>query len=180
MILTAVFAALTAVCAWIRVPGLPGLVPFTMQTFGVFAALLFLGGKYGTLSVMIYLLLGVAGAPVFAGFTGGVGVLAGVTGGYITGFLLGALAFWGLEALFVRMGRFGLPARILSLAVCLLVCYFFGTCWFALIHEGALNLTTFGGALSACVLPFVVPDLIKLSLALLLHNRLAPLLQKLR
>lgn len=179
-VFTAMFSALTAVCAWVQIPAFFGLVPFTMQTFGVFAALLFLGGKYGSLSVAVYLLLGLSGVPVFSGFRGGVGVLAGVTGGYITGFLLGALAYWGLEALFCRKSRFSLPARIFALTVCLLVCYLFGTCWFALLHEGALNAVTFGGALSTCVLPFLIPDLIKMSLALLLHKKLAPVLHKQR
>ena len=66
-------------------------VPFTLQTFGVFMAVGVLGGKRGTLAVLVYILLGVVGVPVFAGFSGGIGVLLNTTGGYIVGFLFSAL-----------------------------------------------------------------------------------------
>ena len=75
---TALFTVLLAVCAWITVPL---TVPFTLQTFGVFAALGVLGGRRGTYAVAAYLLLGLAGLPVFSGFRGGPGVLLGTTGG---------------------------------------------------------------------------------------------------
>ena len=87
--LIALFAALIAICAWLTVP-MPD-VPFTMQTFGVFAALLLLGGKRGTLSILLYLLLGAAGLPVFSGFRGGIGSLLGTTGGYLVGFFFSYL-----------------------------------------------------------------------------------------
>ena len=80
----AVFAVIMAVCSWISVPY---VVPFTLQTFAVFLAVGVLGGKRGTLAVLIYILLGCVGLPVFAGFSGGIGVVLGSTGGYIVGFL---------------------------------------------------------------------------------------------
>ena len=80
----AVFAVIMAICSWISIPA---AVPFTLQTFGVFIAVGILGGKRGTLSVLVFILLGAIGVPVFAGFSGGIGVLAGTTGGYIIGFL---------------------------------------------------------------------------------------------
>ena len=83
----AVCAALMAVCSWIQIPT---VVPFTLQTFAVFFAVYFLGGKKGTLAVFIYILLGMVGLPVFAGFKGGFGALFGMTGGYIMGFILQA------------------------------------------------------------------------------------------
>ena len=67
----ALMAALIALCAWISVP--LGPVPFTMQTFGIFAALGLLGGRRGTLAFLIYLLLGIVGLPVFSGFSAGAG-----------------------------------------------------------------------------------------------------------
>ena len=76
----ALFAALIAICSWISIPT---AVPFTLQTFAVFLALGVLGGKLGTLSVAVYLLLGAVGLPVFAGFQGGLGALLGATGGYL-------------------------------------------------------------------------------------------------
>ena len=66
----ALFAVAIAICSWISVPA---PVPFTLQTFGVFLAAAGLGGKRGTLAVLVYLALGMAGVPVFAGFQGGMG-----------------------------------------------------------------------------------------------------------
>ena len=89
-----IFAALIAICSWISIPT---TVPFTLQTMGVFTAVGLLGGKRGSLAVLVYILLGLVGLPVFAGFSGGVGVLFGTTGGYIIGFLASALLMWGIE-----------------------------------------------------------------------------------
>lgn len=86
----AMMTVVIAVCSWIYVPS---AVPFTMQTFGVFCALGLLGGRRGFLAVLLYVLMGAAGLPVFSGFTGGLGQLLGPTGGYILGFLLMALAY---------------------------------------------------------------------------------------
>ena len=86
----ALFAVLLMVCAWINIPL---TVPFTLQTFGVFAALGTLGGRRGILAILAYLLLGLVGLPVFSGFQGGPGVLLGTTGGYILGFLASALLY---------------------------------------------------------------------------------------
>lgn len=102
----ALFAVLLMVCAWINIPL---TVPFTLQTFGVFAALGTLGGRRGTLAILAYLLLGLVGLPVFSGFQGGPGVLLGTTGGYILGFLASALLYWGMTA---RLGD--RPAVLLS------------------------------------------------------------------
>ena len=92
----ALSAALIAICSWISIPT---TVPFTLQTFGVFAALGTLGGRRGTLAILAYLLLGLVGLPVFSGFQGGPGVLLGTTGGYILGFLASALLYWGAVSL---------------------------------------------------------------------------------
>ena len=156
----AIGAALIAVCAWISIPA---DVPFTLQTFAIFAVCGLLGGKRGTVSVLVYLLLGAVGAPVFAGFRGGFASLIGTTGGYLVGFILLALiitlaqARWGL----------GQWVFVLSAAVGLLVCYAFGTAWFLIVYTrtGAITL---GVVLAKCVLPFLLPDAIKLALATLL------------
>ena len=89
MAFIAAMSAVIAVCAWITIPL---AVPFTLQIFGVFMALRLLGGKKGTLSILVYIALGAVGLPVFSGFQGGIGVLAGPTGGDIAGVpLMGAL-----------------------------------------------------------------------------------------
>lgn len=160
----ALCAALIALCAWIAVPG---AVPFTMQTFGVFAALSVLGGKRGTAAVAVYLGLGLLGLPVFSGFRGGPGALLGATGGYIMGFLALALTVWGLERL---LGR-SLWAQAAAMTLGLLVCYAFGTAWFLAVYTRTTGPIGLGAALGKCVLPFVPLDLGKMFLALLVGRR---------
>lgn len=165
LILIALFAALIALCAWLTIPA---AVPFTMQTFGLFLALLLLGGRRGVLCVTVYLLLGAAGAPVFSGFRGGVSALAGVTGGYLAGFLVSALLMWALSG-FARKGR---AALAVSMALSLAACYAFGTAWFVAASARAGAAASFRTALAVCVLPYLLPDAAKLYLAFLLARRL--------
>jgi biotin transport system substrate-specific component len=165
MTLIALFAALMAVSAWITVPG---PVPFTLQTMGVFVSVGLLGGRRGTLAVALYLLLGAVGAPVFSGFRGGVGALLGTTGGYLTGFLLSALVMWGMTKLFGS----GTAALAAAMAAGLLVCYVFGTAWFVTVYARTAGPVSAGTALGWCVLPFLPFDCGKLVLALLLTRRL--------
>ena len=162
----ALFAVVMAVCAWISIPA---AVPFTLQTLGVFLAVGMLGGKRGTLAVLIYLLLGAVGMPVFAGFNGGLGYMLGSTGGYIVGFLLSALTMWGFEAALGRKTWVLAVSMVLGLAVC----YAFGTAWFMVVYarnSGPIGLAT---ALGWCVIPYIVPDLVKIALALLLQKLLS-------
>lgn len=158
-------AALIAVCSWVSIPA---TVPFTLQTLGVFTAVGLLGGKRGSLAVLVYILLGLVGLPVFSGFSGGAGVLFGTTGGYIIGFLAAALLMWGIEILCGR-SQISLAVSMLS---GLLLCYAVGTLWFLFVYtktSGAVSLRT---VLGWCVLPFLLPDLIKIGVALLLTTRL--------
>ena len=161
LVYISICAALLAVCSWISIPAVPPLPPFTMQTFGVFLILLLLGGRRGFYAVAVFLLLGAAGLPVFSHFTGGVGVLLGTTGGYLLGFLFTAALYWALERFTVRR-----PAlRIAALALGLAVCYAFGTAWFMALYARQSGAIGLGTALGWCVLPFIVPDLVKLALA---------------
>ena len=158
LVYISLFAVLIAICAWISIPS---TVPFTMQTFAVLCAMGLLGGKRSVLAVVLYLLLGAVGLPVFSGFRGGLGMLAGITGGYLIGFLFAALVYWLITA--KRSGYF--PTMILGMIAGLLVDYAFGTAWFMLFYArayGAIGLST---ALSMCVVPFIIPDLIKLGVA---------------
>ncbi len=162
----ALFSVIMAICSWITIP-IPG-VPFTLQTFAIFVAIGTLGAKRGTISVIVYLLLGIVGVPVFSNFQSGVAYLMGPTGGYLLGFLVSALIMWLIEKLF---GNKILVLGI-SMVVGLLVCYIFGTAWFMFVFtrtKGAIELTK---ALSMCVIPFIIPDLIKSALALVISKRL--------
>lgn len=162
----AMFAVVIAVCSWLSIPT---EVPFTLQTFGVFVAVGILGGKKGSLSVLIYMLLGVIGAPVFAGFTGGIGCLLGTTGGYIMGFMLSALVMWGMECLF---GRKTLVLG-LSMVLGLLVCYLFGTLWFMMVYARASGPIGVWTALGWCVFPYIIPDALKIVMAMIVCKRMA-------
>jgi len=170
MIYIAMFAIIIAICSWISVPA---TVPFTLQTFGVFVTVGVLGGKRGSLSVLVYLLLGVIGVPVFAGFSGGLGVLLGSTGGYIIGFLFSALIMWGMEMLFGKSN----VVLVVSMTVGLLVCYLFGTVWFMSVYArttGPIGVMT---ALGWCVFPYIIPDGIKIVLAMILCKRMAKIIR---
>lgn len=161
----ALMAALIAVCAWITVPF--GPVPFTLQTFGIFAALGLLGGRRGTIAVLLYLLLGLVGLPVFAGFSAGAGALLGVTGGYLIGFLASALVYWAVTA---KLGTKPLM-MVLAMVLGLVVCYAFGTLWFIQVYTSGGSTTTLLGTLGMCVFPYVIPDLIKIALAMVVSKR---------
>lgn len=161
----ALFTTVIAVCSWISIPF---TVPFTMQTFGVFLAAGVLGGKRGTLAVAVYLLLGLVGAPVFSGFSAGIGRLMGSTGGYILGFLFSALVMWAMEALLGKQKW----VLAVSMVLGLLVCYVFGTAWFMIVYGRTTGTIGLWSALSWCVFPYLLPDIIKIALALPLCARL--------
>ncbi|MBR1455837.1 MAG: biotin transporter BioY [Oscillospiraceae bacterium] len=161
----ALMAVVLSVCSWISVPA---PVPFTMQTFAVFCALGLLGGRRGSLAVLLYILLGAVGLPVFSGFQGGVGKLLGPTGGYILGFLLAALLYRLLE----RWAERSLARTACTLLLGLAVCYAFGTVWFVTVYARGGSPIGYLAALGLCVYPFILPDLIKLALALLLIRSL--------
>ena len=155
MVLSSLFAAMIAVCAWLAVPVPP--VAFTMQTFGVLLTLGVLGGRWGCISILLYLLMGVVGLPVFAGFRGGAGALLDVTGGFLWGFLVGGLAYWMLQ-------KVGKPTAMVA---ALLISYGCG-CWWFTVYTGA----GFGAAVLACVVPYLIPDGIKLWLAYTMSKRI--------
>ena len=159
MAYVAMFAAIIAVCSWISIPA---TVPFTLQTFGVFLAVGVLGGKRGTMAVLTYLLLGMIGVPVFSGFAGGIGYMLGSTGGYIVGFIFTALTMWLMESLFGKK-RWVLT---FSMLLGILVCYVFGTVWFMWVYANNTGEIGWWTALLWCVVPYIIPDVLKILLAL--------------
>jgi biotin transport system substrate-specific component len=165
LVYIAMFAVLMAICSWISIPT---VVPFTLQTFGVFMAVSMLGGKRGTISVLVYILLGVVGVPVFAGMSGGIGVLVGSTGGYIIGFLFSALVMWAFEKIPGKKP----VVQIISMLAALIVCYAFGTVWFMVVYARTTGAVGLGTVLGWCVIPFIIPDLVKIAMAFVLSGTL--------
>ncbi|MDF2986994.1 MAG: hypothetical protein K0R50_2504 [Eubacterium sp.] len=165
-ILIAMAAVLIVICSWISIPL---TVPVTLQTFAIFAVVGLLGLKRGTFAVMLYILLGTIGLPVFSGFRGGVGILLGNTGGYIVGFIFSALVAGLITKYFGRKKA----VLVISMIAGLLVCYIFGTAWFINVYTnntGEVGLIT---ALSWCVFPFIIPDAVKIGLAVIVVDRVA-------
>ena len=153
-------AALIAVCAWIAIPL---TVSITLQTMAICLVAGLFGWKRGALSVIIYILLGMFGLPVFTGFKSGLAVITGPTGGYVLGFIFTAIIV-GIAT--EKVGK-KIWQCILFMAIGVLVCYLFGTIWFTIAYK-----VTFASALSTCVFPFLLPDAVKIIVASILVNRL--------
>lgn len=150
MVVTALMAAVTCILAPLSVP--IGPVPISLTNFVIFLSLYLLGWKKGTLSLLVYLLLGLAGLPVFSGFAGGISKLAGPTGGYIIGFIPMAIVA-GIIIDKSHQRWIQIVAMIIGTAIC----YAFGTVWFC-FQSGY----TVAAALAVCVIPFIPADLIKI------------------
>lgn len=159
--LCALFAALTAVCSQIQIP-LP-MIPINLALFSVHLAGALLGPIYGAVSMLVYMLLGAVGVPVFAGFMGGVATLMGKTGGYVLGYVLCAFVVGFLS----RRFGFSFIKLCLYMVAGLAACYLFGTIWFMVVTS--LGLWT---SLTYCVFPFLIGDAVKIALAALLAMRL--------
>lgn len=167
LVLISLMAAVIAITSWITVP--IGAVPFTLQTMGVMTTLVLLGGRNGTMSIVIYICLGVIGLPVFAGFKSGTGVLLGLTGGYIIGFIFMGLFYWFITAHFGKNHI----ARASGLLGGLTLCYIFGTLWFMLVWDAANGAIAVDEVLKMCVTPFLLPEAAKIIMTYIITNRIA-------
>ena len=173
IVLISLFSAIIVVCSFITIPA---VVPFTLQTFAVFLCLNILGAKKGIISILIYIFLGVVGLPVFSGFNGGIGALLNVTGGYIVGFIFSALIFWVITSVFNKKSR--KIIKIIASFAALIGCYIFGTLWYILLFIKNGDTISFTGALTICVLPFIIPDILKILLALSISEKINKLIIK--
>jgi biotin transport system substrate-specific component len=157
-------AALISICAWITVPL---TVPITLQTLGICLVAGLFGAKRGTLSAAVYILLGAIGVPVFSGFKGGIGTLFGATGGYIIGFIFTALIVGIVSDKTNKLWQL-----LLAMLGGVIICYAFGTAWFAFVYARDNSPQSLATILSWCVLPFLLPDIIKITIAAVLTKRL--------
>ena len=164
MALCGLFTSVLAVSAWLSVP--MGDMVITLQTFGLFLTLGLLGGKRGCLTILVYLLLGAVGIPVFSGFRGGLGALLGATGGYIFGFMLTALVYWLITSF-----QDTSTTRLIAMVLGLILCYSCGSWWYVTQYLSS-DSSSLSIVLLKCVVPYLLPDALKLALAWFLTGRL--------
>lgn len=152
MVFMAVFAALICVAAPFSIQ--VGPIPITLATFAIYLAGAILGAKRGTIAVIVYILLGAVGLPVFSNFNGGFGTLLGPTGGYIIGYILLML----ITGIFADMNTKKHWTMIVGMMLGTVALYTFGTAWFMILTGKDL-----GTALTLCALPFIPGDGIKIA-----------------
>lgn len=160
MVFASLFAALTAAGAYIQIPIPFSPVPVTLQVFFVLLAGSMLKSKWGSLSMVVYTLLGVAGLPVFAGGSSGIGVLLGPTGGYIFGFILAAYLTGKLSEKAESTGKSRLVVNALNMSAGVLVIYALGVSQLMLVAEIGL-----GTALTLGAIPFLPGEIVKTAVA---------------
>ncbi len=144
-------------CAWLT---LPATVPFTAQTFAVALILSVLGGKRGTVSLVLYLSMGALGLPVFSGFLGGAGILLGKTGGYLLGFFVWGVAYW-LVTLRSQKAWSSLAGNMIGQ----ILCYISGTVWYVSFYLTSVSTSGIVAVMAECVFPFLAADALKIILA---------------
>lgn len=166
MIVTALFAAIISILAQVSIP-LPLGVPITGQTFAIGLAATILGSRYGTLSTLLYIIIGAVGIPVFAQMTGGFGILVGPTGGFLIGFIPATFAI----GFYLEKTSFTIKHAIIANLIGMFISLFFGVIWLKYISE-----LTWPVAFAAGFTPFIIGGLIKVIIAswagIIIRNRL--------
>ncbi len=159
--LIALTAALCCVISPIAIP--IGAVPVSLSLFAVYLAAALSGPVRGVTAVCLYIVLGAIGLPVFSGFAGGIGHIAGATGGFIIGYIPCVL----VTAFFVRKNNCEPWRYPVGMTLGTLCCYITGSLWFSLSTGSSV-----GRALAVCVLPFVLFDALKITAASIICPRL--------
>lgn len=150
----ALFVAIMIICSYLTVPF---AVPFTLQILGVFLAVLVLGKNKGSLAILIYLLLGICGAPVFSGMKGGITAFLTPAGGYLVSFLIS-----GYITGFIYEKT---EKNLLSCIAGLVICYICAYSWCFVFYPVK-------GIFLTMIAPFIIPDILKISIAVYLSNKL--------
>lgn len=171
LIVTALFAAIMCIAGPLSVP--IGPVPISLTNLVIYIAVFLLGTKTGTLSYVIYLLLGAVGLPVFSGYAGGLGKLAGPTGGYLIGFIPMALICGIVVKMWGTQSKTNYVLLFVGMALATIVAYALGTAWF--VYQMQVDVWY---ALTICVFPFLIGDAAKIIIAILLGSNLKKRLAK--
>lgn len=172
MVRTALFSGILCVLAPVALPVPGSPVPLSLATFAVYLTGMVLGAKQGALSVLVYLFLGTVGLPVFSGFSGGIGILLGPTGGYLFGYIPCVLMIGlrknkkrndkklNVNLTNTKPGHMKQTAcDMLAMLSGTVLCYAFGTLWFMVVMDGSY---TFMQALIVCVVPYFAFDAVKI------------------
>lgn len=157
--LVGLMTALICVLGPLSIPLPFSPVPISLTNLAIYFTVYVIGTKRGTLSYLIYLLIGFVGLPVFSAFTGGPGKLLGPTGGYLIGFIFMAL----ISGFFIEKWPGKRYLHVAGMVIGTAVCYLFGTIWLA--YQAGMS---FPAALAAGVIPFLPGDLAKIIIAMLL------------
>lgn len=171
MVLMALFAAITCVLAPLAIP--IGPVPVSLTNFVIYISVYILGWHRATITYVVYLMIGLAGLPVFSGFQGGIGKMAGPTGGYLIGFIFTVI----ISGLFIQIKTNNkIAGRLMGIAGMILgtiVAYGFATAWFCYSTGTGLS-----AALTLCVFPFIPGDLVKMVVAVTVAPTIAKQIRK--
>lgn len=159
IVLVGLMTAVTCVLGPLSIPLPISPVPISLTNLAIYFTIYVIGMKRGTLSYLIYLLIGFAGAPVFSAFTSGPAKLLGATGGYLIGFIFMAL----ICGFFIDKWPAKRYLHFAGMVLGTVVCYLFGTVWLA--YQASMS---FAAALAAGVIPFIPGDLAKIMIAMLI------------
>ena len=156
----ALMSAVLCIIAPFSIPVPMSPVPLSLATFAVYLAGILLGARKGVICVLLYLLLGMAGLPVFSGFSGGVGILLGPTGGYLLGYLPCVAAVgWLTNRKPCKKSNL---RNLVALVLGTMVCYVFGSWWFFCVMGKSY---TPAQTVALCVVPYLPLDMVKIVLA---------------
>ncbi len=160
------------VCAWIKIP--VSDIPITLQVFAALVLLRLMPAREFFVTYLLYLVLGLLGVPVFAGMQGGPGVFAGPTGGYLLGFIPGAILFILIDGCRFKSNTPGIHELavfgniilyrvkiLLAMVLFVFVSYVCGTLWYMNVYSGGIGLT-FSEAFAICGVPYIIADIIKI------------------
>ena len=167
IVIIAIYIALLTIFSWISIPS---IVPFTLQTFMIFIIAYTLKLKSALCVVVIYLVLGIIGVPVFSSFNSGLSYFLGSTGGFLLGFIpmvviINVLSIKNNNETKVKNYIYQVLISLLGL----IICYIMGLVWFMFIYKAPYTLSK---ALFAVIIPFIVPDIIKMVIAMIVSKRI--------